>query len=154
MRNKKLQRLLTQQQYATHLGVSRQRVNQLVKAGKIPSVHGRINPVAADAALTPKDAGTGSNSLAEAERRKMWALVGLRELELRQAEGKMVTVEEAGRAASTFASNIRSKLLALPSKMAVRLVGLDQARIKAALDREIYDVLTELSEHAADGIAE
>ena len=44
--------LMTQKEYAAHRGCSKQYVNQLVKQGRIPLVDGRIDPNAADAALS------------------------------------------------------------------------------------------------------
>jgi len=44
-------RLLTQKEYADRKGWSKQYVNQLVRKGRIPLENGRIDPVAADAAM-------------------------------------------------------------------------------------------------------
>ena len=43
--------LMTQKEYAAHRGCSKQYVNQLVKQGRITLIDGKIDPVAADAAL-------------------------------------------------------------------------------------------------------
>ena len=142
----KKQTLLSQKEYAGHLGVSPQAVNRMVHTGKIPSQHGRIDRDAADAALAPADAQTGANSLAEAQRRKEWALAGLREHELARKNGEVVDVAYVERCQTQVNSNIKQRLLGLPSKLTPRLVGIGSpAKIKTILEREIHETLEELS---------
>src|ERR1035437_156356 len=110
------QKLVTQKAYADYLGISRQAVNKMVRAGRIPSEHGRIDPVAADAALAPADSATGNVSLAGALLRKELALAGLRELELEMKSGKYVDTEYAGEMAVKLSMILRSIVLQLPSR--------------------------------------
>jgi|SRR5579872_3741765 len=51
---KRPMKLLTQSGYAKHRRISRQRVSQLVKAGKIEVIDGRIDVARADASLGPR----------------------------------------------------------------------------------------------------
>jgi hypothetical protein len=142
----KKQTLLSQKEYAGHLGVSQQAVNKMVRTGKIPSTHGRIDPVAADRALAPIDAEKSSNSISEALRRKEWALAGLREHELARKNGEVVDVAYVERCQTQVNSNIKQRLLGLPSKLTPRLVGIGSpAKIKTILEREIHETLEELS---------
>jgi hypothetical protein len=141
----KKQTLITQKEYAFHLGVSQQAVNKMVRTGKIPSTHGRIDSVAADAALAPADAQAGANSLAEALRRKEWALAGLREHELARKSGEVVDVAYVERCQTQVNSNIKQRLLGLPAKLTPRLVGVaSPAKIKSILEREVHETLEEL----------
>jgi hypothetical protein len=142
----KKQTLLSQKEYAAHLGVSQQAVNRMVRTGKVPSTHGRIDPVAADLALAPIDAEKSSNSISEALRRKEWALAGLREHELARKNGEVVDVAYVERCQTQVNSNIKQRLLGLPSKLTPRLVGIGSpAKIKTILEREIHETLEELS---------
>lgn len=59
--NSATQLLLTQMEYARRRGWSKQYINQLVKQGRIQLANGRIDPVAADAALAgTRDPSRGS----------------------------------------------------------------------------------------------
>jgi phage terminase Nu1 subunit (DNA packaging protein) len=139
------QKLVTQQAYADHLGISRQAVNKMVRDGRIPSQHGRINPEEADLALAPTDAQTGENTLAEAIRRKEWALAGLRELELQRKSAEVVDVAYVAKTQGQINANVRARLLAIPVRLAPRVVGISSpAKIKAILEAEIRQVCEEL----------
>jgi hypothetical protein len=137
--------LLSQKEYAAHLGVSQQAVNKMVRTGKVPSTHGRIDPVAADLALAPIDAEKSSNSISEALRRKEWALAGLREHELQLRTGEVCLVADVEALQIQVNMNIKKRLLALPSKLTPRLVGVSSpAAVKSILEREIRETLMEL----------
>lgn len=143
------QKLVTQKAYAEHLGISRQAVNRMVRDGRIPSKHGRIDPEAADLALTPTKGQTDEVTLAEAIRRKEWALAGLRELELKRKSGEVVDVAYVERCQVQVNSNIRQRLLGLPAKLTPQLVGVTSpAKVKAIIEREVCAILEELQKVA------
>jgi phage terminase Nu1 subunit (DNA packaging protein) len=136
------QRLLTQRQYANHVGLTQQAISKMVRAGRIPSVHGRIDLAAADRALAGGTVGTVT--LAEAQRRKELAIAGLRELELEQKRGELCEVAYVERSLVKIYSNIRSHLLNLPVKLAPRLEGLIAVEIRVVLETEVRQALEEL----------
>ena len=141
----KKQKLVSQKEYAIHLGVSQQAVNKMVRNGRIPSTHGKIDAAAADLALAPSDAEKSLNSLSEALRRKEWALAGLREHELQLRTGEVVLIAHVEAAQIQVNSNIKKRLLALPSKLTPRLVGIaSPATVKSILEKEIHETLLEL----------
>ena len=145
----KKQKLLSQKEYALHLGVSQQAVNRMIHAGKIPNVHGRIDAVAADAALAPPDVPKSAGSLSEATRRKEWALAGLREHELALKTGAVVDVAYVEKCQAEINTNIARTLLAIPAKLTPRLLGVSSpAKVKAVLEAEVRQCLSLLREVA------
>jgi hypothetical protein len=141
------QALVSQKQYAEHLGVSRQAVNRMLHTGKIPNTHGKIHIPTADAALADAYEPIGGITLAEAIRRKEAALAGLRELELRIKQGEVISVSDCLSAMSQSNQIIRSRLLAMPTKLGGQLPLKDDDRRKvvAMIEREIYQMLNELA---------
>jgi hypothetical protein len=147
-------KLVTQKAYADYLGISRQAVNKMVRAGRIPSEHGRIDPVAADAALAPADSATGNETLAGALLRKELALAGLRELELSMKSGKYVDVEYASEMVTQLSMILRSIVLQMPTR-AVQAISDEAVKrpVFAAATRVRNDILRQLggaTDHAPD----
>ncbi len=148
----KKQKLITQKEYADRLGISQQAVNKMVRTGKIPSTHGRIDPDVADSVLAPPDAQMETKSLAEALRRKEWALAGLRENELARKNGEVIEVAYVEKCQAQVNSNIKQRLLGLPAKLTPRLVSVaSPALIKNILEREVRQCLEELVTLAVPG---
>jgi hypothetical protein len=140
------QRLVSQKEYANHLGISRQAVNRMLHTGKIPNTHGRIHIPTADAALAGAYESNGGITLAEAIRRKEAALAGLRELELRTKEGELISVSDALSAMMQTNAIIRSRLLAMGVKLGSQLPVQDDLRrqIAAMIESEVYATLNNL----------
>ena len=70
------------------------------------------------------------------------------ELELASMRGTMHFSEDVERVMNDMLSNFRAKILALPSRVAPRLIGIDTiADIQEILQIEILEVLQELSEY-------
>ena len=87
-------------------------------------------------------------SLTEAERRKMLADAELKELKVAREKGKLVAIADVAAAQGQIASNIRTRLRALPAKLTPRLVGRRRQDIKTLLEKEIDAALTELAQTA------
>ena len=69
------------------------------------------------------------------------------QLQIDEQKGKLVKTEDVLEESSKCVMRIRSKLLALPTKMANAVhLAEDQAEIQHLLKEQIYDALTELAE--------
>lgn len=142
-KNKAKSQLLSIAEYARRRHCSRQAILRACGAGKITRhALGKIDPIEADAALDAHQ-----ESYSEALRRKTLASARLAELELAQKKGEVVELDLVRRVQGEINSNIRSRLLQLPSKLAQRLSGVeDMAQIQVIVHSEVVETLTELSE--------
>ena len=85
-------------------------------------------------------------SLDEARRRKLIAEAELVELELQKERLEVVSIAETEKSWTAVLSNVRAKLLALPTTMAaVTAVEADQKIVKELLSNAVEQALTELS---------
>ena len=151
MPNKKRE-LVSQRKYAKMRGVSSSWISRLCRQGKIPTTGGRIDVAAADRAWTQ---GSGENdeeiTFAEAQRRWRLATAQLRELELKQKAGGLCYVADVQRELERTFANVRSRLLAMPVKMAPIMASIHSVPECAEILRhEIYLALEFLSQHAVD----
>ena len=71
----------------------------------------------------------------DARSRKEDATARLRQLEFDREVGKLVDIDEVGRQVEREYAVVRERLLAIPGKLAAKLVGLDRAAIDTALSR-------------------
>lgn len=96
---------------------------------------------------------SGGDELREAQIRKTLAEAMIKELELEERKGQLIEISEAiGEVKDAFA-RIKSKLTAIPSRVALELSGLTNPKAISALLEEVIDeVLQELStDFASDG---
>jgi hypothetical protein len=160
--------LITQKAYAESKGWNPSYICKLVKQGKIRLVDKKIDPEVADAALKamkpnqPRvdkpparvdrgDLGSISNSYMQARTVHETYRAKKERLEFERMSGKLIYIRDVQRFQEQVNSNIRSRLLQLPSKLAQRIVGTDdQAKIKAIVEAEIHETLTELSQNAGN----
>ena len=77
--------------------------------------------------------------------RLMDAQASMEELSLYEKRGKMIPIEAYEKLLIGWVITIRQRLLALPSRVASMLVGLDRRAIHDAIDREVREVLLILS---------
>jgi phage terminase Nu1 subunit (DNA packaging protein) len=90
----------------------------------------------------PEHTGT----LNDARLRKELALAGMRELQLREREGQLIEVQQCKEIWANAALTIRSKLLAMPTRLALQLVGMrTPGQAEAVVKVAIYETLNELS---------
>jgi phage terminase Nu1 subunit (DNA packaging protein) len=83
----------------------------------------------------------------EARRRKLTAEAALSELELAKKSGELVAVADVEVTWSRLVSNFRTRMLAMPSKLAGPLVGIaGPAVINSRLQDAIHEALAELSD--------
>lgn len=152
---------------AKALGISHPALLKATKAGRVTAKNGRYNveecrlalaantnPVKSASArkqkrpaTSPESSAPAGDSLAEATRRKENALARLRELELAEREGKLVSIDDIEMVWSKLIATCRARLLALPSRVATELAAETSAqRCQEIVRRELYDALAELSQ--------
>jgi hypothetical protein len=152
-KNDEDENLVSVAQYAAHRGVSSSRIGEMKRTGRLVLVHGKIDKAASDEALdgpssvpdwdgdeVPIDADRG-----EAERIKtIWAARKVR-AEVLAATGELVPAEEVRREAFQVARVARDKILAVPLRVADRVLAMDdKAEVVALLEEELRGALTEV----------
>jgi phage terminase Nu1 subunit (DNA packaging protein) len=99
--------------------------------------------------------GSESGNFEEERTRLTKAQADKIELEVKVMQGKLLPAEEIESVWSDQVIRMRSKLLAMPVKLSVLLIGKDkQADIEQILRKEIHEALTELSAIDIDEPAE
>lgn len=84
--------------------------------------------------------------LKEAQTRKMAAEAELAEMELATARGAMVAVTDVAGRLAKILERVRSRFVAVPGKLAPRLVGVETAmEARGVLEEAVGEILTELS---------
>ena len=138
------QRLVTQKDYAAHLGLSQQAVSKMIKNGRIPAVHGRIDVKAADLALAAASNDSDIRPLAESMARKEQALARLREIEVETKEGTVVDIEFVSSAEAATFRRIRDVLLSIPGRVTGCVDAKDRRTVNATVTQLIHTALSNL----------
>lgn len=87
-----------------------------------------------------------SEDINEAKRRKEIAQATLLELEVREKQGDLISIDEIRKENEYVLTAFKNKSLAIPSKIAPALIGIESiAEIQAILERAMYDLLRELA---------
>ena len=146
---------MTQKEFAKLLGLSQQRISQLISEGIIPRDPSTKQPMLYEGLtnyfLSKNATGDDSanfwkeRSLHERAKRKM------AELNLQIKEGKLYEAEVVHSELAEWLIMFRSKLNGVGHKLAPRLEGLKPAQICDIIDAEIYDILEELAENVRTG---
>lgn len=139
-------------QLARILGLTPRRVNQLAEAGVFPRLpRGKYDLAQCVQAYiatvsNPRD----GVDLAEAKRRKTAAEAELLELRLATERRELVTVDAVADIVAREYSTVRSRLLAMPSKLAVIVAAEDGLAVcHGLIAAEVREALSELSDEAA-----
>jgi phage terminase Nu1 subunit (DNA packaging protein) len=147
---RKTQKNISQSTFSKILGVSRQRVSQMVDAGLPTEPDGQIDRTAGLAwvkrnVLKKKDAGPSLIVVrVETELLKQELL----RIELAEKQGEVVSVEASGEAWGGMIMACRSRLLAIPSKLGPVVASESDPNLcQEAIRVEIYAALTELSSY-------
>jgi len=162
-----MEELLSIRAYARRRGCHHSYIGRLTKNKKIPLVNGKIDPAQADEILdattrpnprkpappnrtTVVVSSTGPEALtyAEALARRTAAQAALAEIDLGVTRGELVNRAEFERESQAFDMALRSRLLALPTKLAVHLANQPPAKVCALLEREVHELLAEFAEAA------
>ena len=93
-----------------------------------------------------------SKGLTAAKIRQANADAELKEIAIAEHKGELVPVPVVMKIYADNISNIRSKLLAIPVKIAPELVGKDLVSMQAKLKHEIYEILKELANYDKERI--
>lgn len=115
----------------------------------------RISPAAVIAwreAKIAQDAVGDTSTLdyEEARRREMAAKAAMLELDLAQRRGQLIEVEHIADLVGEEYSNVRARILSLPTRLSPQVMGLDNlVEIRSVIMEGITEVLEELT---ADGI--
>jgi phage terminase Nu1 subunit (DNA packaging protein) len=141
---------------ASLLDITERRVGQLVKEGIIPKTdRGRYQlfPVVQGYIkfLRERKLGKAVVSLDEARQRKLAAEAEMAEIELAKARADVVRVEDVARQWENILGDVRTRFLALPSKLApVIAVENKQAIVKEMIEDGINTALGQLSAGISD----
>jgi len=113
----------------------------------IPGVRYKRNRGWSDDEIITGQVLSSGEDLVDAQRRKEIALADLRELELEEKRGQLVSVIEAQNAWSTLILLIRNKFTAMPNAISEQLASITESReVRQFLTGEIDRVLTQLAE--------
>ena len=90
-------------------------------------------------------------SVEEARRRKMLAEAGLQEIELAKQKGLVVDLGDIQRDLSNKLAEVRSNILKIPERTALRLVGeTEETRIKQIIREELTQALNGIADYSFD----
>ncbi len=148
--------LVSQREYARRRGVSPMAVNRAIKAGRISTIEGKIDPEQADRewaehtivriAAKPKKKLVGDTGYARSRAVRERYQARLARLDLQRQEGILVRANEVRAAVFDANRRTRDQLISLPERVAAILAATtDPAEIQRILDDEIERVCQELS---------
>ena len=99
-------------------------------------------------AETAAPSPSGSESYAEAKRRRASADANLAEMKAAQQMGKLIDLATVEQAFAEVGFLLRARLLALPSNLVSELEGLTPAQIHLTLKKHIHQLLHDLHENS------
>lgn len=140
-------KLLTQTAFAKSVGVGQSYISKLVKAGKLPTIGGMIDPAKAAPIMAKlkRQPSPSREELRYQNARLAHARADAQEIKNKVTRGELVDGRVVADVWAGRLSNFRNKVLALPNKVAPMLEGVtDPEEAKAILDREYEEALTEL----------
>jgi phage terminase Nu1 subunit (DNA packaging protein) len=138
------------------LDLTPRRVQQLAKEGVIPRAeHGRYELVPAVRGyiryLKERSIAPGVISFDEARHRKLAAEAEMAEIELAKARADVVRIDDVAQQWDAILSGVRTRLLALPTKVAPMVaVENDQSIVKEMIEDGVYSALGELAAGFSD----
>lgn len=153
--------MATRTELADHLDLSVQSISDLIAKGVITISSGRspvninvnriqyINHLRKAARYTKKD---GVGDIAEEKTKLTAAQAKKAELEVAVIEGNLIPADAVKDTWTSYISNARAKLLALPNRIAHQVISVDKyAEAESIIKEQVYEALNEL---AKDGIPE
>ena len=151
--------MATRKELAEHIGVSPQTISDLIGKGIFTIGSGRspvnidacriqyINFLRKAARYTKKD---GIGDLAEEKTKLTAAQARKAELEVEEMEGNLIPSQLVADTWVSYVSNVRAKLLGLPSRIAHQVITVDKyPEAELIIKEQVHDALNELAE---DGI--
>jgi len=146
--------LINTKRLAEILGMTERRVQQLaaenvfkkIGRGKFQLIDSVQNYLSYQLDLERKKFNKNDMAINEARRRREQAEAFLKEMEVGTRRGELLEKEDVMKSWQKILSIVKTRLLALPSKLSPQLVGLDTVNeIKSKLDEEIDRALNELT---------
>jgi len=146
--------MATNKEVAEHLDCSAEWVSRLKSQNILPSAPGKsmnidqcriayINYLRTKARMT---SNTDDGTITEHKTRLTSAQADKAEMEVQVLSSSLIKADDVRSTWTEFVSNVRAKLLNLPSKLAHQVIGLDHyAEAEELLTNEIYETLNELS---------
>ena len=125
----------------------------LVQKGIIPKTGGKEHEYVLGVVLDEYlDYLFDSKGLKEAQTQLMRVRAKKEQKELDAMDGELVPLSVVMKIYAENISNVRSHLLALPTKLSPELEGKDRIAIQAKLKHEIYEMLKELADYDRDRV--
>ena len=146
--------MATNIEIAEHLDCRPEHVSRLKSQNVLPSAPGKpmdldrarvayINYLRKKARMT---SNTDDGTITEHKTRLTSAQADKAEMEVQVLSSSLIKADDVRSTWTEFVSNVRAKLLNLPSKLAHQVIGLDHyAEAEELLTNEIYETLNELS---------
>ena len=146
MKNKKL---IRQSEFAREMGISRQRVNTLIKRGIIQvRKDGKINFESAKKILEDNRATSPKmKNISYSDARAQYEILRIEKekIELRKIKHEIIDIDKAIEINAKIIGIVKNRLLALSSKIVPIIVGeTSMKKIKSIIDNEIIQALNEL----------
>lgn len=149
--------MATQREIAEHLDLSVKRISELIRDGILPSKKGR-SPLNIDVCriayisylrkLSGYNKRSGTGDIAEEKARLTKAQADKAELEVEQLEKSLIPAQMVQDTWIEYVSNVRAKLLGLPSRIAHQVITVDKySEAEEIIKDQVYDALNELSQH-------
>lgn len=132
------------------LRISERRVQQLVRDGTLPrpDSRGQYNAAACVHAYIGflQYAVRRTNAELQAERaRLVKAQADRAEIQVGELSARLIPAENLERVLEFFATSVRSRLLSMPRKLAVRISPENPRDVEARLEAEVHSILEELA---------
>jgi phage terminase Nu1 subunit (DNA packaging protein) len=146
--------IVSQAEFARQHGVSRKTVTKWKAEGRLVLVGGDVDVEATDARLFDAELGkfraevttAAGESSSEAKLRYTLAQAELKEIQLAEKRGSLVPIEAVTATLADELAAVRSRLLAMPGRLAGQLLmKSEQAEIEAAIAEEVRAALRELT---------
>ena len=149
--------MATQREVADHLDLSVKRISELIRDGILPSKMGR-SPLNLDVCRVAyisylrklggyhKRSGTGD--IAEEKAKLTAAQARKAELEVEQLEKSLIPAQLVEDTWIEYVSNVRAKLLGLPSRVAHQVITVDKyAEAELIIKEQVHEALNELAQN-------
>lgn len=143
--------LMTQAEYARHRDCSRQYVSRLAREGRLVTRDDLIDVIESDKLLGPpgetdEDEVLSGTDRSRAELRLIEAQAALAEMKLKERGGELIERIEAQRQAADLSMALREKLVAMPRRIADRLIHIKTEReLAIAISDAIEDALADFA---------
>ncbi|PCJ17475.1 MAG: hypothetical protein COB02_13730 [Candidatus Cloacimonadota bacterium] len=148
--------MATQKESAEHIDINDRHLRRLQKSGVLPVSKGkgglnldqvRMSYISYLRGLS-QNSKNADTSLEKEKTRLTKAQANKVEFEYEILEGKYLSEESVRDVWSVIFSNVKSKILSLPTKASKKVLGFDNLEeIEEILTKEVYEILEELKEY-------